>query len=160
MASNEYKTRRRSSSRCSRRVMARNGSAGAPATEEVSRSAWGEVSGIGSRRFLGRSGRFLDFYWARGHTTRRSGWRLDLVLLRLQLPDLVFQLTAEVIAGALKLRHSAANLAGNFRQLSRPENKQGQEEEENHLGKAEVHLSIIAAPDCWLPPVPSRHLFS
>jgi len=55
--------------------------------------------------------------------------------------ELFFHLHAELIGGAAELRHEFAQLAREFRQLLRPEEEKGEEDEDGAVLKAR-HKSI------------------
>src|SRR5581483_579220 len=57
---------------------------------------------------------------------------LDL-LFQLNLLDLVLYLGLELVAGTAELAHEFPHLARDLRQLSRPENQQREQENEDHL---------------------------
>ena len=55
--------------------------------------------------------------------------------------ELFFHLHAELVGGAAELGHELAQLAREFRQLLRPEEKQGEEDEDGAVLKAR-HKSV------------------
>src|SRR5271165_433355 len=64
-------------------------------------------------------------------------------LLQLDVHHLGFELVLELVAGPLELRHVLAELARQAGQLLGPDQHQGQQEDEDHLWHAEIHGSII-----------------
>src|SRR5579862_1875864 len=108
-------------------------------------------SGIGGLCGSGR--RWLD---SRCLNDRSSGYGADRGLgrgqnfrLRLNFAvdvcDLGIDLGAKFVAGALEFVERLADLSSNLRQLLGPEDNEGQQEDENHLRKTEVHGYIITA---------------
>src|SRR5262245_12903530 len=140
--------RRRSSSKCSSRLILPN----SPSTASglrlyiLSRSA-GFGAGMGIAAFA------LDqsLFGGHGDTCHRATRRQDLVLLcpicvvacgfrlDLQLADLRIKLRLELIARALEFIERFAELASDLRQLPRPKQQETQEGEEDHLRHAEIH---------------------
>ena len=64
-------------------------------------------------------------------------------LFQLDVQHLGFELAFEFVAGFLELGKRLAQLASQFGKLPRPENYQGQQEDENHLRHAKIHGFII-----------------
>src|SRR5579871_2981423 len=63
-------------------------------------------------------------------------WRQDRrLLLDLEVRDLLFDLGLKLVGGTAKFVHEFADLAGDLRQFLRPKDNQGQEKEEDRLGK-------------------------
>jgi len=58
------------------------------------------------------------------------------VFFDFQVRNLLFDLRLELIRSSLELVHVLANLARDLRQLLGPEDDQGQQEQEDRLGKA------------------------
>ena len=80
---------------------------------------------------------------------RRFGGREDLMILDIKMRDFRFNLSFEFIRGPLKFVERLADLASNLRQLLGPEDDQGQQEDEDHLWKAQVHkFHDTAGADC------------
>ena len=67
----------------------------------------------------------------------------DAVALQLQVADLVLELRLELVAGALEFAQRLPYLPADFGQLLGPEDQQGEQENEDHLWKAELHGSMI-----------------
>ena len=86
----------------------------------------------------------------RGYSAgRRFGGRENLMILDIEVRDLGFNLGLEFIRGPLKFVERPADLASDFRQLFGPEDDQGQQEDEDHLWKTEVHeFHNTAGADC------------
>ena len=71
------------------------------------------------------------------------------MIFDVQVRDLRFNLSLEFIRGAFKFVERLADLASNFGQLLGPEDDQGQQEDEDHLWKTEVHeFHDTAGADC------------
>jgi len=70
---------------------------------------------------------------------RRFRGRENPVILDIEVRDLGFNLGLEFIRGPLKFVQRPADLASDLRQLLGPEDDQGQQEDEDHLWKAQVH---------------------
>ena len=83
-----------------------------------------------------------------------AGWRFGggedlMTIFYIEVRDLRFNLSLEFIRGAFKFVERLADLASNFGQLLGPEDDQGQQEDEDHLWKTEVHeLHNTAGGDC------------
>jgi hypothetical protein len=94
---------------------------------------------FGDRRRDGVLGSIRDRWCDRsGRFHRRDFFSL---LLLVGDAELFFHLHAEFVGGAAKLRHELAQLAREFRQLLRPEEKQGEEDENGAVLKAR-HKSV------------------
>jgi hypothetical protein len=79
----------------------------------------------------------------------RLGGREDLMIFDIEVRDLGFNLGLEFIRGPLKFVERLADLASDLRQLLGPEDDQGQQEDEDHLWKAQVHnFHNTAGADC------------
>src|SRR5207245_7192040 len=134
--------RRRSSSRCSRKLIAGMDSSACP---EGGISA--ATSGIGSLAggFGLRHGSSLARVSAGyGDFPGLQEWQnLGLVDLVFQISDFRLDLRLELVAGSAELVEGLADLPPDFRQLLRPKDDKGQQEDEHHLWKAEVHTDII-----------------
>src|ERR1700674_2098043 len=150
--------RRRSSSRCSRKLIAGIVSCG------FGRDPSETLSGIGSlrqrrlfgagfytvfrTRFQGRTGGFRRQGQGGYRTLRRLGWRQNLpFILRIQLRNLRRDLGLEFVRGALDLIEHLAHLARDLRQLLGPKNEQRQEKQKYRLRKA--HATHHTAPARW-----------
>src|ERR1700746_3992819 len=133
---------RRSSSRCSRKLMAGMDSSGWFAGGNSA-----AISGIGA--LVGRSYfRARRFPITAGKRHRTGGWfgrRQDLLpmVLNIQLIDLGFDLSFEFVGSALALIEGAPYLASDLRQLLGPKNHQGQDEDEDHFRKPKIHIFMI-----------------
>jgi len=60
--------------------------------------------------------------------------------------DLGFDLRLELVGGAAELGEQPSGLTSHLRQLLRPEQNQGQEEEEDCVGKTHEFIINAAAP--------------
>src|SRR5438876_8813950 len=79
----------------------------------------------------------------------RFGGRENLMILDIEVRDLRFNLSLEFIRGPLEFVERPADLASDLRQLLGPEDDQGQQEDEDHLWKAQVHnFHNTAGGDC------------
>ena len=65
------------------------------------------------------------------------------MIFDVKVRDLRFNLSLEFIRGPLKFVERLADLASNLGQLLGPEDDQGQQEDEDHFWKAQVHKSMI-----------------
>ena len=63
--------------------------------------------------------------------------------LDIQLRDFGLDLRLEFVRGPLEFIQGPSDLASDLGQLLGPEQDQGKKEEEDHLGKAQVHGSMI-----------------
>ena len=71
------------------------------------------------------------------------------MIFDIEVRDLRFNLSLEFIRGPLEFVERPADLASNLRQLLGPEDDQGQQEDEDHLWKTEVHeFHNTAGADC------------
>ena len=73
----------------------------------------------------------------------RFGGRENLMILDIEMRDLRFNLGLEFIRGPFEFVERPADLASDLRQLLGPEDDQGQQEDEDHFWKAQVHKSMI-----------------
>src|SRR5438270_9127675 len=138
---------RRSSSRCSRKLMLLISSLLKRPLDEGCTAESG-IGCLGGRTYLrgwlGTHFRAADscrravgnrsFWW----TCRIRHNRMQ-VRFHFQLIDFGLDLRLEFVAGALEFRQRAADLAPDLRHLFGAENDQGQHENKNHFGQAEVH---------------------
>src|SRR5215469_11627620 len=165
--------RRRSSSRCSRKLM--------PVISSDARCWAFSTTGLGilardvrSQRLFGEGSAVLfnvgcdiGYRWLRGcwkglasdRVDGRNadrveeplggqdlGWGLGLPtgpLLQLDIHHLHFELALEFIARLLELGQRLPQLPSQFGKLLRPEQDKGQQEDKNHFRHAEVHRFII-----------------
>src|SRR5581483_6388664 len=127
---------RRSSSRCSRKLMAVMVSCACPVggTEAAISGilGLGVYFRIGGGRWL-RSGRHRPF----GRT--RRGENLVRAGLDIHVVDLGFDLRLELVAGPFEFVEGLPDLPSDLRQFLRPKDNKGKEENEDHLWKAEIH---------------------
>ena len=65
------------------------------------------------------------------------------MIFDVKVRDLRFNLSLEFIRGPFKLVERLADLASYLGQLLGPEDDQGQQEDEDHFWKAQVHKSMI-----------------
>src|SRR3954471_21110189 len=138
--------RLRSSSRCSRKLIA--GICSGTSSSELA-----VISGIrrlGERGGLGFEGGRLDMR-LRPHRKRGNGayrglrWQ-DLLLgfgIPVELGDFAFYLGFKLIGSALEFVQGTANLPSNFRQFLGPKDQQGNQKQENHLREAQIHGLMI-----------------
>src|SRR5712692_10861699 len=106
------------------------------------------ISGIGSLggRIQFGTGYGFGLMASGSHRARRRLRRRQNGLaagLHVQLRYLRFYLRLELVGGAPELVECTPNLAANLRQLLGPEDDQGQQEDEEHLWKAQVHGLMI-----------------
>src|ERR1700730_10824031 len=135
--------RRRSSSRWSRKLMAVR-----PSRDSSAGGSSAAISGIGR---LGQRIRFGDRdLWGRqatgsyGACGRLDRWQDGLAMLfDIQLRDFGLDLRLEFVGGPLEFIQGPADLPPYLWQLLWPEQDQGKKEEEDHLWKAQVHVSMI-----------------
>src|ERR1041384_1196079 len=70
-------------------------------------------------------------------------FRFDMLaricFFQFQLANLFMNLALKFAAGFLEFRHELTHGPGNFRQLPRPKEEQGQDHQEDHFSKTEVH---------------------
>src|SRR5262249_33346177 len=133
---------RRSSSRCSRKLMARITSSGCSA---------GEASAVNSGiRGLSRGIQLRFGSWGgitlgsnRGARLRRR-WKNSLArLFPFQLVDLVFYLCLELIGSALEFVQRFSDLPAYLWQLFRAKQDERRQKQKHHLWKTEIHLVMI-----------------
>ena len=81
----------------------------------------------------------------RNRANWRLRWRQDGLarVLEVKAVDLRLDLRLEFVRGTLEFIERLANLATDLRQLLRPKDDQGQQEDEDHLWEAEVHKFMI-----------------
>src|SRR6185369_9949179 len=143
--------RRRSSSRCSRKLML-------PMCSERTCLA-AAYAGLGIGRLRGRrafrSRRLIAVGWQRLrfsiHNRAHRGLQDGCGGLRflfafgfeLELAHFCFQLPLELVTGTLELAQSLPDLASDLRQLLGPKDDEGQQEDEDHLRHAKIHKAII-----------------
>ena len=82
-----------------------------------------------------------------GERNRRDGV-LDIGV-QFQFAHFILNLRLEFAAGALEFRQAFADLPPDLRQLLRPKQDQGQNEDEHHLWETQIHSSIITL--VWEP---------
>src|SRR6266852_9078421 len=140
---------RRSSSRWSRKLMAGMASWGCPAGGAS--AAISGIGGLGGRIQFG-AGHGFGLVVSGGYRAHgRLGGRQDglAVGFHVQLRNLRFDLRLELIGGTPELVERPPDLAPDLRQLLGPEDDQGQQEDEKHLWKAQVHgLNDTAGANC------------
>src|ERR1700682_3417269 len=88
---------------------------------------------------------------------RRFGGRKNLVILDIEVRYLRFNLSLEFIRGSLKFVERLGDLASDLRQLLGAEDDQGQQEDEDHLWKAQVH-KIHHTAGSRLPSMPGSSI--
>src|SRR6185295_18241174 len=120
--------RLRSSSRCSRKLIA------------------GICSGTSSSELAVISGIRRRLHRKRGNGAYRGLRWQDLLLgfgIPVELGDFAFYLGFKLIGSALEFVQGTANLPSNFRQFLGPKDQQGNQKQENHLREAQIHGLMI-----------------
>src|SRR5919197_2957025 len=161
-------TRRRSSSRCSRKLIPGSSCLSFPASMSGTIHSGSGSRSRGRRRSRGAVSwggycRRSSLWQAGNGIVRRRRRRRDflLALLGLELPHLVFQLPLQLVGSAPKLGQGAADLAAYLRHLLRPKQQQGEKKQEKYLRKAEIHgYMILAAGAAANAQAPSGSLIS
>src|SRR5579862_539968 len=100
---------------------------------------------LGDRNFGG--GQAAGSYRACGRLHGRQD--ALAMLLDIQLRNFGLDLGLEFVRGTLELIQGSADLPSDFGQLLGPEQDQGKQEKEDHLWKAQVHISQDTAGANW-----------